>query len=48
MQEQRVTQPIDTLPQAQYCVLYSQRSPPTVTGRRLLDLLHGQCQRYAW
>ncbi|MGW1444288.1 hypothetical protein ACWA06_16245 [Serratia rhizosphaerae] len=44
MQEQRVTHPIDTLPQ----VLYSQRSPPTVTGRRLLDLLHGQCQRYAW
>ncbi|MEB6337272.1 LysR family transcriptional regulator [Serratia sp. JUb9] len=48
LQEQVVTLPIDTLPQAQYCVLYSQRSPLTVTARRLLDLLHGQCQRYAW
>jgi LysR family tdc operon transcriptional activator len=40
--------PIDTLPQAQYGVLYSQKSPMTVTARRFLDLLRTHCQRYSW
>ncbi|WP_431224677.1 LysR substrate-binding domain-containing protein [Serratia sp. L9] len=48
LQHQLVTLPIDSLPQAQYCVLYSQKSPLTVTARRFLDLLRLHCQRYAW
>lgn len=48
LQHELVTLPIDSLPQAQYCVLYSQKSPLTVTARRFLDLLRLHCQRYAW
>lgn len=48
LQHRLVTLPIDTLPQAQYCVLYSQKSPLTVTARRFLDLLRAHCLRYPW
>lgn len=39
---------IDTLPQAEYCVLYSQKSPLTFAARRFLDLLRSQCHAYDW
>lgn len=48
LQQQLVVLPIDSLPQAQYCVLYSQKSPLTITARRFLDLLRDHCQRYRW
>lgn len=48
LHHQLVTLPIDSLPQAQYCVLYSQKSPLTVTARRFLDLLRLHCQRHPW
>ncbi|WP_192938014.1 hypothetical protein [Rahnella sikkimica] len=38
----------DTLPEAEYCVLYSQKSPLTFAARRFLDLLRSQCQSYDW
>lgn len=40
--------PIDSLPQAEYCVLYSQKSPLTFAARRFLDLLRAHCQAYIW
>jgi LysR family tdc operon transcriptional activator len=40
--------PINTLPAAQYCLVYSQKTPLTLTARRFLDLLRIHCQRYAW
>lgn len=48
LQRRLVALPINTLPQAQYCVLYSQKSPLTVTARRFLDLLRAHCLRYPW
>lgn len=39
---------IDSLPQAEYVVLYSQKSPLTLAARRLLDLLRQHCQAYHW
>lgn len=39
---------IDSLPQAEYHVLYSQKSPLTFAARRLLDLLRQHCQAYHW
>ncbi|MFC0227809.1 LysR substrate-binding domain-containing protein [Serratia aquatilis] len=48
LQHKLVALPIDCLPQAQYCVLYSQKSPLTITARRFLDLLRTYCQRYRW
>lgn len=39
---------IDTLPEAEYCVLYSQKSPLTFAARRFLDLLRSHCQSYHW
>jgi len=48
LQEQLCLLNIDTLPQAEYCVLYSQKSPLTFAARRFLDLLRNQCQSYDW
>ncbi|WP_337263945.1 MULTISPECIES: LysR substrate-binding domain-containing protein [unclassified Serratia (in: enterobacteria)] len=48
LHQELVALPIDDLPQAQYCVLYSQKSPLTVTARRFLDLLRSHCQHYPW
>jgi len=48
LQQKLVTLPIDSLPQAQYCVLHSQKSPLTITARRFLHLLSNHCQRYRW
>lgn len=47
LQYKLMTLPIDSLPQAQYCVLYSQKLPLAVTAWRFLDLLRLHCQRYA-
>ena len=48
LQDQLCLLNIDSLPQAEYHVLYSQKSPLTFTARRLLDLLRQQCQTYHW
>jgi LysR family tdc operon transcriptional activator len=48
LQQRLVVLPIKSLPQAQYCALYSEKSPLTVTARRFLDLLRIHCQRHAW
>lgn len=47
-QQQLAILPINNLPQAKYCVLWSQKSPLTNTARRFLDLLRDHCTRYNW
>lgn len=39
---------IDTLPDADFCVFYSQKSPLTFATRRFLELLRLKCQEYRW
>ena len=48
LQDQLCMLNIDSLPQAEYHVLYSQKSPLTFAARRLLDLLRQHCQAYHW
>jgi len=39
---------IDSLPEAEFCVFYSQKSPLTFAARRFLELLRLKCQQYPW
>ncbi|MCC3702705.1 LysR substrate-binding domain-containing protein [Rouxiella badensis] len=48
MEDKLCRLPVDSLPAAQYCLVYSQKTPLTLTARRFLDLLRLHCQRYPW
>ncbi len=43
-----VTLPVSTLPAAQYCAVWSQKSALTANARLFLNRLRSACQRYAW
>lgn len=40
--------PVSTLPAAQYCAVWSQKSVLTANARQFLTRLRSACQRYAW
>lgn len=42
------TLPISTLPAAQYCAVWSQKSALTQNANLFLNHLRSECQRYAW
>lgn len=46
--EKLVTLPVSTLPAAQYCAVWSQKSALTANARLFLNRLRSACQRYAW
>ena len=43
-----VTLPVSTLPAAQYCAVWSQKSALTANARQFLSRLRDACQRYSW
>jgi LysR family tdc operon transcriptional activator len=43
-----VTLPVSSLPAAQYCAVWSQKSALTATAQQFLTRLRSACQRYAW
>jgi len=48
LQDRLIVLPITTLPSAQYCVIWSQKSDLTATARQFLLALRQQCQNYPW
>jgi LysR family tdc operon transcriptional activator len=48
LQDRLTVLPINTLPSAQYCVIWSQKSDLTATARQFLLALRQQCQNYPW
>lgn len=48
LQDRLAVLPITTLPSAQYCVIWSQKSDLTATARQFLLALRQQCQNYPW
>jgi LysR family tdc operon transcriptional activator len=43
-----VTLPVSSLPAAQYCAVWSQKSALTANAQQFLTRLRSACQRYAW
>lgn len=43
-----VTLPVSTLPAAQYCAVWSQKSALTANAQQFLSRLRGACQGYSW
>lgn len=48
MEDKLAVLPIDGLPSAQYCAVWSQKSAMTTNAQRFLTLLREACRRYSW